>query len=195
MLCESLWTHILSFSEFKTALNLREVTSLIDRAWKMHAKNMKQKEVYPSRTMINMKKCMYCDSIGDDMQIFTVPWSIYPPKSVFVCCKGRYCKYFSMKSLATERTSGSRYHFLTQKIFPQNIQIPRSDGRITKARPTSSVLIEKKDKGIFIHTSWLEKGNVFEKCVLFQHPLIQKQMLSIPKVVCGLWGFDHNPLR
>lgn len=195
MLCESLWTHIISFSEFTSALKLREVTSSLDRAWRVHARNMEQKEVYPSRTMININRCMSCNLVGDDMQIVTVPWSVYPPKSVFVCCKGGYCKYYSMKSLIQRRRcSGSRYHFLTQKIFPKNIQIPRSDGRITTAQPTSSALVEKKDKSIFIHTSWLDKGNVFEKCVLLAHPLIQKQMLSAPKVICGLWGIDHDPL-
>jgi hypothetical protein len=193
MLCESLWTHIISFADFKTALQIREVSPSFDSAWRVHARNMEQKEVYPSRTMININRCMVCDMVGE-MQIVTVPWSVYPPKSVFVCCKDGYCKYFSMKSLVDKRRcSGSRYHFLTRRIFPPDIQIPRSDGRVTTAQPTPYALVEKKDKRMFIHTSWLEKGDVFEKCVPLDHPLIQKQLLSVPNSICGLWGVDHDP--
>ncbi len=196
MFCEPLNVLIISFADFESALRLREVNHKFNNAWVIHAKNLEKKEVYPSRTMINTNTCMVCYDMGKDKQILKVPWSIVPPRSVIVCCKNNYCKYFALKSLV-ERTTihGSHYQFLTKNIFDSQIQIPRSDGSTTTARPTLNTLVQKKDGQLFVHTSWFESnGNIFEKCVSLADPLIHKQLLHLPRFVSSLWGFDHNPI-
>ena len=184
----------ISFVDFSTALRARVVNTVYLTGWKYYATMLPSPDSFPSRTMINTKHCMVCNRTGE-MEITRVPWSNFPPHSVFVHCPRveSYCKYHALRSMIRRKTHhGSVYRIIINNIFDTTIEIPRSNGTTTLAKPSKHFLVQKKDGQLFIHVTWVEDGELFEKCISLNNSLIHDQLLRRPEIITGLWGNESK---
>lgn len=190
MLLPCLASVVISFVDFPTALRLRAVNTVFLEGWILFVSKFSE-DYYPSRTMVQTRRCMVCSRTGD-MGITRVPWSILPPRLVFVHCpwsRGSYCKYRALRSLVRRPTNnGSRYRIVCNTVFGPTMVIPRSHGGTTVASPSPHYVVEKKDGRRFVHATWIEKGNLFEKCIRLSDPALRGQLLAAPNLVTSLWG-------
>lgn len=179
---EFLFTLLLPFSEIADGLNVRGTCKEGLKAWKLWRRyEPVDNHFWPSRTFVYLRRCVVCGKEGETMKKLVAPWSVFPPKSVYVVCADNVsCKYRALRVMA--RTNGTV--FLTNKAFPDTVRIMRTNGESHKARCARRYMV-RKDGELYLRTWWIDDEGLFQKLVLYED--VRSQELCAPRIVTHLF--------
>ena len=150
---------LLPYSGIADGLNVRGVCREGLKAWKLWRR--RESEENHSLAVENVRVpsalCVVCGKEGDGMKKLVAPWSVFPPKSVYVVCADNVsCKYRAFRAMA--RTDGTV--FLTNKAFPDTVRITRTNGKSHKARCSRRYMV-RQDGELYVRTWWIDDEGLF----------------------------------
>jgi len=175
MLLPDCGSHVFTFLSFPDAIRLRVVCPFYLDEWMKYRKTLVVKEAFPARSMFSFNTCMVCGKQGCVEQM-AVPWSVVPPRALFLYCKNSYCKWHVLQSL---KNTPRDFIPLSNHIFPPEINIVRSSGKIVTGRGSTNYVLPRNDT-LFVHVFWTEYENMYEKWAPIGTPYVKKQLTERP---------------
>lgn len=164
-------------------LTLRVACRAALAEWKRFCRREPFEPLWPSRTFVYMRRCQACGREGEGMAKVRVPWSVFPPKAVYVVCPSAGCKYAALRSIG-EREGVVPLMNRKGALFPDSVTIERSDGRAQKARCSERYLV-RRPEGLYASAWWIDRDGLFQKLVLLDD--LRSQALGRPRPVRHLF--------
>ena len=168
--CASVLLEFLPFLD--GILPLRATCTFYLEKWmeyKEHKYNHDFQLVYPSRSMIRMNVCMFCDR-QIHCSSYSVRFGSFPRGGFVYCSDCFYPFVLNYKNFLEQCNK----QLVMNTILPTPCNIPRSDGSVTEGWVMSGYTCA--DKGVVC--AWWNQGQYFEKVVHLKK--MESQLLARP---------------
>ena len=169
-------SYVYTFLSFLDAVHFRTTCRTYLREWQKHRTTIQAKEVHPKVSMVSVNTCMVCEKEGNMAQLY-VPWSVMPPRAVFVYCANSYCKYHVLQGM---KSTLRGFVPLVNCIFPPEIKIIRSSGKVVKGRGSTNYVLPREN-AYMVHLYWIGNENIYTKWANIDTPYIKEQLLAPPR--------------
>lgn len=161
---------VLDLLSFRNILALRATCRFYLEAWLEYRQRYEAdfQLVYPSRCMVLMTLCMFCEQFKRPIHSSVIRWGSFP-RGVFVYCDD--CMYhFVLNYRKFAEQHGRRV--IINRVLPTACEIPRSDGTTTEG-----FALECGEKGVLV--GWETGTRYYEKVLPWKK--ISPQLMAKPR--------------